>query len=640
MRKLSVWITLIVVALGLLWAAPPRADGAAPPRADGAAPPRADGAASGTAQGAEVRIEPASSTVPSAGTVTLEIRVRDVVELYGVDLSIAFDPTLLAVEDAKPDQFGVQIDPGEMLYPDYLFSARNQASNETGTITYTAVLKNPAPPVSGSGVVARIIFRARCGGESAVVFTRAVLGNALAERINAAVTGGIVAVGGATATPAPTLTSTPTRVPTRTPTGVPSPTPTPAIEEMALGDAARLLGWPLILTRQPPLFKINYVASEGHTAEAWMQRYPSAGAAQAALLQQRNALAGGGWLVQDLTFHGHSAYQASQDLNAASETLPLSERMFVFQGSTCLVGVSSFDQTSNAVAPDPQLVAEAAYEAGRHRYLFGESIPSVYLPAVLLDFPPTPTPTVTCTPTETPTVTPTPTETLTPSPTPTGPWTPEPTLSPTPTKTATPSPTATASATPTPTATATVGPTPTRSPTPGTQVLQLLLNTGFETNEAWDILQTDWPAIYSVSRAHSGRRSMRLGIDTGANLFSYSSVQQTVEIPNGVTAATLSCYYWPVSTRADGDRIYMIVLRASDKAVLQSTFWTDQHQAWTYRTFDMRPFIGQRVIVRFGVKNDGLGGVTAVYVDDVELQVWGRGLWVMGRGMWMAGRRW
>jgi len=114
---------------------------------------------------------------------------------------------------------------------------------------------------------------------------------------------------------------------------------------------------------------------------------------------------------------------------------------------------------------------------------------------------------------------------------------------------------------------------------------------------------------------------MRLGIASGNNVYSYSSVQQTVEIPSGATRAMLSIYYFPVMAWPDADLIYFCVLRASDNSTLDCTFWQDLKQAWNLRTFDLLSYAGQRIKVHFGVRNDGLGGISAVYLDDVELRV-------------------
>ena len=151
--------------------------------------------------------------------------------------------------------------------------------------------------------------------------------------------------------------------------------------------------------------------------------------------------------------------------------------------------------------------------------------------------------------------------------------------------------------------------------------LQLIRNPSFETDEAWEIPHTVHPATYSFSRGHTGWRSMCLGIPAGGNEYSYSSAQQIVEIPEGVTEATLTFYYWPVMAWPDADRIYFCVLRASDDLALQTTVWADYEQAWHQRTFDLRAYAGQRIKVHVGVRNDGLDRISSVYLDDVELWV-------------------
>jgi hypothetical protein len=149
----------------------------------------------------------------------------------------------------------------------------------------------------------------------------------------------------------------------------------------------------------------------------------------------------------------------------------------------------------------------------------------------------------------------------------------------------------------------------------------LIINPSFETDEAWRIMHTAYWAGYSISRAHSGWRSMRLGVDAGPNIYSYSSAQQTVHMPGGLTEAQLSFYYFPLCAEGPDDSIYFCVLRASDDSILECTFWMDYNQAWNLRTFDLLEYAGQAIKVHFGVRNDGLDGLTAVYLDDVELRV-------------------
>lgn len=187
---------------------------------------------------------------------------------------------------------------------------------------------------------------------------------------------------------------------------------------------------------------------------------------------------------------------------------------------------------------------------------------------------------------------------------------------PTPTLTATPLPTTTGTVTASPTLSA----TPSVTPTPGPHYQQLVANPSFETDDAWEILQTVYPAGYSVSRAHKGLRSMRLGIVGPYPQPVYSSVQQTVEIPGAAAEALLSFYYFPVSSSVDADYLYLVLYRASDNVRLRTMRWMDRHQSWNLQSLDLLEYAGERIRLQIGLYNDGQG-VTTVYVDDVELWV-------------------
>jgi hypothetical protein len=183
------------------------------------------------------------------------------------------------------------------------------------------------------------------------------------------------------------------------------------------------------------------------------------------------------------------------------------------------------------------------------------------------------------------------------------------------------SPTSTATPTVTPTATATYAVTGTVTPSPTPTRRQLIVNPSFETDEAWEILHTAYWAGYSTVRAHSGSRCMRLGIESGTELYAYSSVQQTVSIPSLAVEAQLSFYYYPLSTPGDDDAIYFCVLPADGSWPAECWFWTEYTPAWHQAEFDLLPYAGQTVALRFGVRNDGGNGLTAVYLDDVQLWV-------------------
>ena len=212
---------------------------------------------------------------------------------------------------------------------------------------------------------------------------------------------------------------------------------------------------------------------------------------------------------------------------------------------------------------------------------------------------------------ETPTPTGTPTS-YTPTDTPTPTWTP--TLMPSPTRTQTP----TVTTTPLPTPTTTVTP----SPTPGCS--DLIANGGFETTEVWQISSSAYPAAYTTARAHSGQRSMRLGIESGNNVRSYSTVAQRITIPADASDIRLSCWYYSQSTDTNGDFGYISVYHDSLNAELQRLRTIRENsQTWTHCEYVLNAFRGMTVRVLFGTYNDGQNGLTAMYVDDVAVPVCG-----------------
>ena len=580
----------------------------------------------GQAQGTQVALAPASSTVAPGEVVALEIQVHNVSDLFGVDIGLSFDPN-------KLEAHGVTA--GEFLVP--VFEAQKTVDNRTGQVRYVFALMGPVPPVSGSGVLARVVFRGLEEGQSAVAVDRLLLANDAAEEIPSTSTGAVVAVSSgaptttatatitASATPSRTsvptgtrtatstaqATATPTITPTRT--EVPSPTaPRPTLEQLVLQQAATALGWSATVESQPPLYKVSYVVSAGHSAETWIQRYERAGDAQAALQQERLGLLAAGWDVETLPFFEYEAYRASRSLQPQSPTPPHHERRFGFGALFWVVGACAFDESPQDLAPDPESVAQAVYQAGVDYGLFGPRYPRAFLPLVMRAFstqPVGPTPTAPMPPTAT--ATPSPTATPIVSATETGIHTP----------TRTPSATATLTLTPSRTPSPTVSPTATAIVTPSPTPLyeQLLVNPSFETDEGW-IAQGRVPPSPSVSRAHKGLRSMRLGVVAPYSGDVYSSVRQEVTVPQSVSEAQLSFYYFPVSSPVDSDYMYLVLRRARDGKELERVVWMEREQVWNVRTFDLLPYAGQTVELWIGVYNDGQG-ITTVYLDDAELWV-------------------
>jgi hypothetical protein len=175
--------------------------------------------------------------------------------------------------------------------------------------------------------------------------------------------------------------------------------------------------------------------------------------------------------------------------------------------------------------------------------------------------------------------------------------------------------------------TPTFTPTGVITTTPPSGCPEKLKNTSFETNQGWEIPITAFSAGYSTAMPFTGVRSMRTGITAAAhNRYSYSDARQLVSIPHNATSALLSMYYYPKSGEAMNmalaDRptstLFGTEALASD---VQYLWIRSDSQIWKYKEFDLSNYAGETIAVQFGTYNDGYGGVTSMYVDDVSLKV-------------------
>lgn len=177
---------------------------------------------------------------------------------------------------------------------------------------------------------------------------------------------------------------------------------------------------------------------------------------------------------------------------------------------------------------------------------------------------------------------------------------------------------------------------------------QRVVNAGFEYDSGWHFPVTARAAGYSTENKHTGTRSARAGIRTvDANVFAYSSMQQTVTIPSDAISVTLTFWWSPYSGEGDlppdviptdsevqaaadevppavaltGDRQYMLLLNEQG-SVVERLLWTRRDsQQWEMLSFDLTKHAGKTLRLSFGVVNDGAGGVTSMFVDDVALLV-------------------
>jgi hypothetical protein len=107
--------------------------------------------------------------------------VGDIENLYGAQVDLTFDPTLVEVVDASEFDPGIQIEQGSFPVPDY--EIVNLADNSAGTIEYAVSLQCDKPGVNGSGVLARITFHGLSDGVSDVAFTGSLLSDPMSVPI-------------------------------------------------------------------------------------------------------------------------------------------------------------------------------------------------------------------------------------------------------------------------------------------------------------------------------------------------------------------------------------------------------------------------------------------------------------------------
>ena len=102
-----------------------------------------------------VRCEPQVIVGEVGETVTVDLYVENVIDLYGADVRPVFDTAIAQAEDADANPGnGVQLHPlSDLLSPDFV--VKNEIDNSLGTVWYAVTQLNPSPEVSGSGPIAR-----------------------------------------------------------------------------------------------------------------------------------------------------------------------------------------------------------------------------------------------------------------------------------------------------------------------------------------------------------------------------------------------------------------------------------------------------------------------------------------------------
>jgi len=153
------------------------------------------------------------------------------------------------------------------------------------------------------------------------------------------------------------------------------------------------------------------------------------------------------------------------------------------------------------------------------------------------------------------------------------------------------------------------------------------VNGSAETSAGWYFPVTAYTANYSEAQKHSGKRSLRTGIETGTPKYSYSAAEQSIYIPLDARTMNLSFWYYTQSNSpfSDDDWSYVLLIdsRGAYHYLLRIQYPNTNTRTWTKAEFTeqaLGPYRGQTVTLHFETFNTDWGGITAMYADDISFQ--------------------
>jgi len=151
---------------------------------------------------------------------------------------------------------------------------------------------------------------------------------------------------------------------------------------------------------------------------------------------------------------------------------------------------------------------------------------------------------------------------------------------------------------------------------------ELIINGGFEATDLhWSLAGTALPPSYSTAKAYAGDRSLRLGIVDSANQDAKDNLYQDIALPDSTQHFTLSFHFWASHEDAPGSDMQLLNIYEATTGVRLAQPWArlSNEQSWQFELIDLTHFRGRTLRIEFGVHNDGGGGRTALYLDEVSL---------------------
>jgi hypothetical protein len=171
----------------------------------------------------------------------------------------------------------------------------------------------------------------------------------------------------------------------------------------------------------------------------------------------------------------------------------------------------------------------------------------------------------------------------------------------------------------------------------GTDCTELVVNGGFDTDDSWVLSNAAFGDVIS------GTRSLKLGlVDPASNAAGSSAAMSNVfTIPSTAKDPMLRLWIFTRSVGAAkptapsepklGEIFFGPALDANDHQAIQilnsdgtlletlKDFGGSNNQEWGLVQYNLAKYVGNTIRLGLGVTNDGLGGVTAMFVDSVSL---------------------
>jgi hypothetical protein len=174
-----------------------------------------------------IRIKPEILRLNPGQEANITIAIDSASNLYGFELHLKFDSTIIQVVDSDSDLPGVQVHPGDIFDLNQTFLVINQVDNETGEITYAITLLAPASPVTGDGTLIQFDIQAAAVGTSALELVDVIMASPDGEALPfTEFDGQVIVEADEIGSPIPTQIPVSSPTPPQSFTETPSPTTT------------------------------------------------------------------------------------------------------------------------------------------------------------------------------------------------------------------------------------------------------------------------------------------------------------------------------------------------------------------------------------------------------------------------------